>query len=500
MMAATTQSQRPTIGDLFGHDAPERARHMEIADITIDSREVSSGSLFLAVAGAERHGLEFLQEAVAAGAVAVAWEPADGFTAPLIAPPAVCFPVPGLGRRLGDIADRFFGQPSRQMDVVGITGTNGKTTCAYLLASSLCRLGRPAGYLGTLGSGFPESLTPARLTTADAIETHRRLSMLADSGATGAAVEISSHALVQHRADGVRFRIAAFTNLSREHLDYHPSMEAYGNTKRSLFEVSGLEWAIANTDDPFGVEMLRAADRDTKTVAVGAAAAPSADRNLVIDEIEFTPQGILLHLDGDWGQVTLKSPLLGEFNAENLALTLAMLLTLAAEPDEARKALSAAHAPPGRMEMFRSSDRAPTIVVDFAHTPDALAKSIAALRSHRKGRVITVFGCGGDRDRGKRPEMGAIAEQASDLVILTDDNPRTEDGDGIIRDIVAGMSRRPHVLRDRRSAILAAYEQASPRDVVLVAGKGHEDYQVVGGQRRPFSDRDVATELVGAQP
>jgi UDP-N-acetylmuramoyl-L-alanyl-D-glutamate--2,6-diaminopimelate ligase len=246
--------------------------------------------------------------------------------------------------------------------------------------------------------------------------------------------------------------------------------------------------------------MLRAADRDTKTVAVGAAAAPSADRNLVIDEIEFTPQGILLHLDGDWGQVTLKSPLLGEFNAENLALTLAMLLTLAAEPDEARKALSAAHAPPGRMEMFRSSDRAPTIVVDFAHTPDALAKSIAALRSHRKGRVITVFGCGGDRDRGKRPEMGAIAEQASDLVILTDDNPRTEDGDGIIRDIVAGMSRRPHVLRDRRSAILAAYEQASPRDVVLVAGKGHEDYQVVGGQRRPFSDRDVATELVGAQP
>lgn len=499
MMAATTQSSQSTVGELFGLDAPEHARNLEIEDITIDSRRIRSGSLFLAVAGSKHHGLDFLQEAVSAGAVAVAWEPTDRHTGPYIAPPAVCFPVPGLRSRLGELGDRFFGQPSRQMDVAGITGTNGKTTCAYLLSSALGRVGRPTGYLGTLGSGLPESLTAARLTTADAIETHRRLAMLADRGATAAAVEVSSHALVQHRVDGVRFRIAAFTNLSRDHLDYHPSMEAYGAAKRSLFEIPGLEWAIANTDDPFGAEMLGATDRRTMTVAVGAAAAPSADRRLLIERLEMLPQGIRLHLDGDWGQMVLPSSLMGAFNAENLALTLAMLLVLAVEPDQARRALSATHAPPGRMEIFRSSDIAPTIVVDFAHTPDALAKTIEALRSHRAGRIITVFGCGGDRDRGKRSEMGAIAEQASDLVYLTDDNPRTEDGDRIIADIVAGMSHRPAVLRDRRSAILAAYRQARPQDVVLIAGKGHEDYQIVGQRHRSFSDREVAADIVGAQ-
>lgn len=498
MMAASHQTPQTTIGDLFGADAPEPVRDVAIHDLTADSRQVTAGALFLAVAGGSRHGLEFLREAVEAGASAVAWEPSPEIPGPVVAPPAACFPIEGLRSRLGDIADRFFGCPSHRAEVVGVTGTNGKTTCAHLIASGLGSAGRKTGYIGTIGSGLPDRLQASELTTPDVIETHRRLAEIVDLGADAAAIEVSSHALAQGRVDGVRFKVAAFTNLSRDHLDYHGDMAAYGKAKRSLFAARGLGWAIANTDDPFGARMLEAVEPGAGTIAVGRAEHAAADRRLVLRDLEVLPDGLLLRLGGDWGDLELRSRLIGGFNADNLVLSLAVLLVMGLSPVRAVEALSAIEAPPGRMEVFRGGQSdGVLVVVDYAHTPDALGKVLEAARAHCRGRLLAVFGCGGDRDPGKRPEMGRIAECAADAVILTDDNPRSEDGGRIVADILAGMRTQPRIIRDRQAAIATAIDEAGPGDVVLVAGKGHEEYQIVDGERRCFSDREVVTRLTG---
>jgi len=498
MMTASSRVHGLTIGDLFGVDAPPAARQLPVANIAMDSRHVTPGSLFLAVAGERHHGLDFLRQATDAGATAVAWEPSSGETAPVIAPPAVCFPIPGLKSRLGDIADRFFGAPSRVADVLGITGTNGKTTCAHLTASALGLSGRRTGYIGTIGAGFPGHLSVTELTTADVVETHRRLAELIENGARAAAVEVSSHALVQDRVQGVRFKVAAFTNLSRDHLDYHGDMQSYAAAKRKLFTVPGLQWAVANTDDAAGPGMLQAARPGTGKVAVGSQPCPVADRNLVVRGVSSQSDGLTVVLDGDWGEMEVRSRLLGRFNAENLSLALAMLLVMEVPQDAACEVLSRTSAPPGRMEIFRNRDpEGPVVVIDYAHTPDALAKALEAVRAHCRGRVIVVFGCGGDRDPGKRAEMGRVAEAGADTVIVTDDNPRSEDGGRIVADILEGMRGEPRVIRERETAIATAVQEAGPGDIVLVAGKGHEDYQLVGAQRLHFSDRAVAARLTG---
>ena len=498
MMPVSPRVRATTIGDLLGDAAPASARQVPVTDITQDSRRVVPGSLFLAVAGETHHGLDFLKEAVDAGATAVAWEPSPGFAGPVIAPPSVCFPVEDLRRRLGEIADRFFGAPSRRADVVGVTGTNGKTTCAYLIARALGLAGRRAGYMGTIGTGFPDHLAPSELTTVDAVETHRRLAGLIDDGACAAAMEVSSHALYQGRVRGVRFKAGVFTNLSREHLDYHGDMAAYTEAKRRLFATPGLQWAVANTDDPAGTEMLDAAGAAVRKVSVGSCFRPAADKNLVLRDVLAEPGGMTVRFDGDWGEMEIPSRLVGRFNADNLALALAVLLVMDVPVEQACSALSRVTAPPGRMEIFRSADfPGPSLVVDYAHTPDALEKALRALRLHCRGRLTVVFGCGGDRDRGKRPEMGCVAEELADVVMLTDDNPRSEDGGRIVDDIIAGMKKPPEVIRDREAAIRVAYGQSGEGDVVLVAGKGHEDYQIVGADRRRYSDRDVADRLTG---
>ena len=498
MMSVSSRVRATTIGDLLGDAAPPSARRVPIKDIAQDSRRVVPGSLFLAVAGETHHGLDFLKEAMDAGATAVAWEPSPEFAGPVVAPPSICFPVDDLRRRLGEIADRFFGAPSRRADVVGVTGTNGKTTCAYLIARALGIAGRKAGYMGTIGTGFPDHLLPSELTTADAIETHRRLARLVDDGATAAAMEVSSHALDQGRVQGVRFKAGVFTNLSREHLDYHGDMAAYTEAKRRLFQTPELKWAVANTDDPAGAGMLEAAGPAVRKVAVGSGFQSAADRNLVLREVLAEPGGMAVRLDGDWGEMEISSRLFGRFNADNLALALAVLLVMDVPAAQACSALSHVPAPPGRMEIFPSADSTgPSLVVDYAHTPDALEKALSALRLHCRGRLTVVFGCGGDRDRGKRPEMGRVAEELADVVMLTDDNLRSEDGGRIVEDIIAGMRMRPEVIRDREAAIRSAYGQSGEGDVVLVAGKGHEDYQIVGAECRRYSDRDVADRLAG---
>jgi UDP-N-acetylmuramoyl-L-alanyl-D-glutamate--2,6-diaminopimelate ligase len=501
MMPAAAATPVMTLGELMGARAPAELAARPVADLSLDSRRITPGALFLAVPGTREHGLRHAAAAARAGAALVAWEPADGLDPPPLPEGCAAFAVPGLRGQLGALADRFFGEPSRRVQVTGITGTNGKTTCTHLVAAALDGLGRRAGLIGTLGSGPVGRLEASGLTTPDVIEVHRRLAGLAGQGIRTVAMEVSSHALDQGRVDGVRYAVAAFTNLSRDHLDYHPSFAAYGESKARLFleHVPGV--SVINAGDAFGRELLARLPATARRIAVGRAAHLDASgEEVLLDHVEALESGLALQLAGRFGRLTLRSPLVGDFNAENLVLAFAILLALDVKPAAAAAALGGVGAPAGRMESFVDTTRDVLAVVDYAHTPDALAKALAALRRHCHGRLWCVFGCGGDRDRGKRPEMGRVVEQLADELVITDDNPRTEDGGAIVADILAGLADpgRARVERDRAAAIGLALAGARAGDVVLVAGKGHEAVQIVGAEQRPFSDRQVVAALTGS--
>ncbi len=474
----------------------------QVVDLAIDSRDVRAGSLFLALRGTQAHGLEHAAEAAARGASAVLWEPAAGVAPPSFADKPFAAPVPNLRRLVGRIADRFFQWPSSQMRIVGITGTNGKTTCAYLITQCLERLGLTAAYMGTIGWGFLGRLEAPTHTTPDAVSVHRALALLKSQGVREVAMEVSSHALDQGRVDGVRFHTAAFTNLSRDHLDYHPSMQAYGEAKARLFSGQDLEQAVINVGDPFGRELAHklVGGPPLTAVWVGSRAdAWLAERFLEARDVRLDLSGISLVIEGSSGEIALATKLLGRFNAENVLVVLGCLLALGVPSAEAAAALAACTAPPGRMEVIEAaSPGKPLAVVDYAHTPDALAKALEALREHCRGTLWCVFGCGGDRDAGKRPLMGAIADELADEIIVTDDNPRSEDPQEIIRAITRGIKMHPaRVIPDRAAAIAAALNRAAAADIVLIAGKGHEDYQIYGATRKRFSDRIEARRVLG---
>jgi UDP-N-acetylmuramoyl-L-alanyl-D-glutamate--2,6-diaminopimelate ligase len=479
------------------------ANDAQVADLSIDSREVRPGGLFLALKGRHSHGLEFAAEAQARGACAVLWEPAPGIAAPVFSEPVFAAPVSGLSRLVGRIADRFFQWPSSHLRVVGITGTNGKTTCAYLLAQALNRLGQTAGYIGTIGWGRLGALEAPTHTTPDAVSVHRMLAQLRAEGARTVAMEVSSHALDQGRVDGVRFHAAAFTNLSRDHLDYHPTMQAYGEAKARLFAVPDVKHMIVNIGDGFGRELaMKLAGRAPLTAVWigGSSDAWLAERSLRADRVALDLRGISMDVDGSFGKFHLTTRLLGRFNAENALVVLGCLASLGVSVQEAASGLAACTAPPGRMEVIESAAKdKPLAVIDYAHTPDALAKALGALREHCRGKLWCVFGCGGDRDPGKRPMMGAIADELADQIIVTDDNPRSENPAEIIRAITGGITaHRARIVHDRGAAIAEALNAAGATDVVLIAGKGHEDYQIYGASRLSFSDRDAALKVLGA--
>lgn len=501
MMPAAATPATITLGELMGALAPAALADRPVADLSLDSRRIVAGALFLAVPGTREHGLRHAPAAVAAGATLVAWEPADGWGAPRLPEDCAAFPVPGLRAHLGELADRFFGAPSQRLQVVGVTGTNGKTTCVHLVAGALETLGRRAGIIGTLGSGPAARLAPCGLTTPDVIEVHRTLANLAGQGVAAVAMEVSSHALDQGRVDAVRFAAAGFTNLSRDHLDYHPSLEAYGESKARLFLAHAPAVSVINAGDAFGRALLARLPPGSRSIAVGRGPADlqGADEQVLVSGIEVLAGGLSIRLAGAFGEVTLRSRLLGDFNADNLALAFGLLLGLGVPATDAAAALGGVEAPAGRMEAHVDAARDVLVVVDYAHTPDALGKALAALRRHGKGRLWCVFGCGGDRDRGKRPEMGRVAEQLADEIVITDDNPRTEDGVAIVADILAGLADpgRALVERDRAGAIRMALAGARAGDVVLVAGKGHEEVQIVGAEQRPFSDRALVARLTG---
>jgi UDP-N-acetylmuramoyl-L-alanyl-D-glutamate--2,6-diaminopimelate ligase len=489
-------------------DVPER---LEVSDITQDSRSVTPGAAFLACRGRTHHGLEFAQHAVAAGARAILWEPAPGVAPPPLDAAIVVCAVPNLSAQLGFIADRFFDAPSASLTLAGITGTNGKTTCAWLLAQALEFCGRRTAYIGTLGAGFPGALRTLVHTTPDALTLHRLLAGLRSLGADSVAMEVSSHALDQNRCAGVRFHSAVFTNLTRDHLDYHADMSAYGAAKARLFDWPTLAARVINVDDPFGLELAR--DRLQARRARGAPedrlfvtsqrpgqwAASGADY-VCAGAVRVSDSGLEIEIESSRGTALLTSGLIGDFNVENLLTVLAVLLAWELPLASACDALARCSAPPGRMQV-EGGHGLPLALIDYAHTPDALAKALRAARAHCRGRLWCVFGCGGERDRGKRAEMGRIAASLADQIIVTDDNPRREEPREIVAPIIeaitaAGGAARSRVIHDRATAIGSALASAAASDVVLVAGKGHEDYQVIGNERRAFSDAAVVRRVL----
>ena len=480
--------------------SPTEAR---VSDLTLDSREVRTGSLFFALPGQNAHGVNFAADAAKRGANVVLWDPTGDVRLPALPPEVFAAAVPNLKTLVGRIADRFFNWPSSHMRITGITGTNGKTTCAYLLAQSLERLGYSAAYMGTIGWGRPSTLTEPTHTTPDAVTVHRTLAKLRASGVREVAIEVSSHALDQGRVDGVRFQVAAFTNLTRDHLDYHGTMHRYGEAKAKLFQHAELAHIVLNIGDEFGRALAQRYSGSASVIAISVGGSGSgwlAERAMHASEVRLNPRGISIDVDGSFGKLNLETQLMGRFNAENSLVVMACLLSLGVPLNDAASALAACKPAPGRMEVVQAQARnKPIVVVDYAHTPDALSKALSAAREHCQGALWCVFGCGGDRDAGKRPVMGAIADELADQIIVTDDNPRSEDPRAITDGILSGMkSSRARVIHERGEAIGAALKEAQAADLVLIAGKGHEDYQIYGQTRRSFSDRSEALRYLGA--
>lgn len=499
-----------TLRDLLAGSADMRAEaaaeipvDVTVTDITLDSRSVRPGSLFLACAGSQCHGLEFAAQAVAAGAAAIAWEPSPGIDAPDCAIPSVT--VPELHARAGELASRFFGEPSHQLALTGITGTDGKTSTAYLLAQAFGTLGQPCEYIGTLGSGTLDALESGRNTTPDAVSVQRLLAQAQQAGVGTAALEVSSHALDQGRANGLRFTATVLTNIGRDHLDYHGDMGHYVAAKRRLFGRTdgGAEPApaILNRDDARGRQFADELNGQCPVVLYGLGGERAGGADVLGCGLVTHARGLSLEVVSGEASAVLDSDLLGRFNAYNLLAVIAVLRVHGVALADACAALSSAHTVPGRAEAFHGPRSDALVVVDYAHTPQALANILAALRPHTAGRLVCIFGCGGNRDRGKRPLMARAAASGADRLVITDDNPRHEDPATIVEDIRAGLPKATQytICRDRRQAMCGAVAAARSGDVILVAGKGHEDYQIFGDERRSFSDRALAAELVGVE-
>lgn len=475
----------------------------DITGLTLDSRQVRPGSLFLACAGIAHHGLEFFRQAVERGAAAVVCEPDERWDPSAIQALAgtssvPLYPVAGLSAEVSALAGRFYADPSHRLAVFGITGTNGKTSCSHYLAQ-LFSPEHICGVIGTVGNGLPGELESATHTTPDAVTLQAQLRDLRDRGADMVAMEVSSHALDQGRAAAVRFDVALLTNLTQDHLDYHADMAAYAAAKLRLFTDCEINCAVLNLDDPFADRVLAALPGRVRSIgySTDVRKVPQTEQWLKATSIVPDPEGMSLTIDSSWGQGQVASRLLGRFNASNLLAALAVLLYRGTPFATALEKLARVETVEGRMQRLGGGDL-PLVVVDYAHTPDALEHALQALREHVGGRLVCVFGCGGDRDRGKRPLMGAIAERLADRVLVTDDNPRTESGDRIVAEVVAGIQQpdRVRVVRDRAVAIATAIREAQPGDLVLVAGKGHETYQLVGDEVLHFSDREQVEQAL----
>lgn len=457
-----------------------------IRRLELDSRKVRPGDTFVAIRGTSRDGRDFIPEAIANGAASVLWDSEDYESKTNLAVPNLG--IAELRSNLGAVASHVLGNPSSRLWVIGVTGTNGKTSCSQWIASALTKLDKKCGVVGTLGTGFPGALIPGANTTPDAVALHSKLAGFVDQGARAVAMEVSSHALVQHRVNAVEFDLALFTNLTQDHLDYHGTLSDYRAAKARLFDFPTLKAAALNLDDAFGRELYRRLARPRLDVLGYGFSAGCA---VLARDLRQNEAGVAFEVTTPWGTAEMVSPVPGRFNAYNLLATMSALLLSEVSLDRAVGAVQQIEAVPGRMQKL-GGGAAPTVIVDYAHTPDALQNVLSTLRETSARALICVFGCGGDRDRAKRPLMGEIASRLADQVVITSDNPRNEDPFEIIADITTGTSGAPQVIADRRTAIEAAVAAAQQHDVVLIAGKGHETYQEVRGVKLPFDDVEVA--------
>lgn len=472
-----------------------------VSGLSDDSRVLQPGQLFLAFPGSHSDGRNYLKSAVAAGAVAVAYESdAERCAVGDIGVPA--FAIDGLRERVSEIAARYYGQPSCDLNIYAVTGTNGKTSCSHFLAQVLSQSKR-CGVLGTLGNGLWGHLAPAPLTTPSAIVLQQMLAQMKADGVADVVMEASSHGLAQGRLSAVKVNTAIFTNLTQDHLDYHHTMQDYAASKQRLFDISTVEYAVINVYDAFGRQLADRLPANIHLYSYGLQAADGGERNaaqpMVLGRLCGSDiDGVELEITTPEGAVSLKSRVYGRANAENLLAVLAALLANRMPLDEAVRRMSSIEPVRGRMERFGGVDK-PLVFVDYAHTPDALASVLADLKRHCPGKLYLVFGCGGNRDRSKRASMGSIARRFADQIIITDDNPRHEDANAIVNDILEGIedSDGVRIEHNRRQAITLALAAARASDVVLIAGKGHENYQILGDRFLPFCDRDVVVSALG---
>jgi len=472
----------------------------EVTGIAIDSRKVKPGNLFIAYRGENHNGLDYIDDAIKSGATAILVDKAELFDSTAIS--IEVFKVAMLRKNAGFIISRFYGNPSKNIKVTGVTGTNGKTTVSYLIAYVMHELENNSAFIGTLGYGLFGQIETGRTTTPDPVKLQSLFSLW-ENQVDSVAMEVSSHALDQGRTEGTEFNTAVFTNFSRDHLDYHKTVDDYINAKFSLFEKTGLQNAVVNIGDPYGVKLVEKLSEDLNVFAYS-----TKKTNLEFykrqnisfiycEKIETESfRKRIIEVQSPWGKATIKINLLGEFNIENVLAAFTVLCLSGASTEAVAAKLSDFNGLPGRMEVFSSEDK-PLIVVDYAHTPDALEKALTSLKPYCKGELFCVFGCGGGRDSGKRAQMGSIAESLSDKIILTNDNPRDELPEKIFEDILKGIENKSKVIikEDRSDALISTFLEAKKDDVILLAGKGHEITQKIGSSTIPFSDRELAKRL-----
>ncbi|UVK76803.1 MAG: UDP-N-acetylmuramoyl-L-alanyl-D-glutamate--2, 6-diaminopimelate ligase [Sodalis sp. Fle] len=467
--------------------------------MTLDSRNASSGDLFVAIVGHQTDGRRYISQAIARGVVAVLAEAEeearDGDVRELHGVPVIY--LSQLNQRLSALAGRFYQQPSHSMRLIGVTGTNGKTTTIHLLAQWVYLLSEMSAVMGTVGYGIFGHIHPAGNTTGSAIEIQQQLAQLLQKGVTFSAMEVSSHGLVQHRVSDLHFAAAVFTNLSRDHLDYHGDMVRYEAAKWQLFSALSVGQYIINADDATGRRWLSRLPQAVVVTMSGTLPQGRYGGWLRANAVRYHARGAYISFNSSWGEGLMHSQLIGKFNVNNLLLALVTLLALGYPLRSLLATVGQLQSVCGRMEVFHAAD-CPTVVVDYAHTPDALEKALLALRMHCHGKLWCIFGCGGDRDKGKRPLMGAIAERYADRLILTDDNPRSEASQDIINEIKSGLldASSSLVIPRRDEAVASAILQAAQEDMVLVAGKGHEDYQIICQKRLDYSDRTTVARLL----
>ncbi len=507
MMSQARDSGVQTLGSLLdgllGASASvPGAVEIPVAGLCNDSRRVRPGDLFVAESGLGRPGVDYAADALDAGAIAVLYDAADDYARERVALLQRQYPQPWIGlselrARVGEIASRFHQYPSLAYRLIGVTGTDGKTSVTHLLVQALQRLGWHPGSIGTLGYGQPGELLPTGYTTPDALRLQAMLSDLRHQGCDAVVMEVSSHALDQQRVGGCAFDIAVLTNLGQDHLDYHGDRARYAAAKARLFELPGLSLRVLNLDDELGGEL---AQRHAAASTIGYSSRGDERARVRLIDSSLDRRGLRLRVDCDGEILRIDSGLVGRFNIENLLACIAAMRGLEIAPVEIERSLQRLSPIPGRMEFFPAVDGKPAVVIDFAHTEQALEACLDSLRGFCSGRLFCVFGCGGDRDRGKRPKMAAVAERLADEIIVTDDNPRDESPERIMQDILRGFAdpQRVRVIHDRQTAIETALAQATEQDLVLIAGKGHEQVQIVGDKRLPFSDRRVVLQLLEA--